>query len=313
MNKWWSRRRTRDPGWLAISIQPGELHYAHGVGGPPGKCAITRCGMQQIDDSPKELERAVKHLGFDRYQCLTVLAPDEYQLLLVEAPNVPATELKAAIRWRVNDMLDYHLDDATIDVLDIPPDPAGGRSHSMYAVASRNELLQQRIARLEEAKVPLRVIDIPETAQRNVAALFEVPDRGVAFLYCGKSHALLTVNYHGELYLARRIDISVDQLAATAAASREDPRGRILLELQRSFDHFDRQFPFVGIAKLVVGPEPSDTGLAEFLRQNFDFPVEQPALGDVLQLGRDAVLEADNAWRLFHVLGAALRVEQKAI
>ena len=73
------------------------------------------------------------------------------------------------------------------------------------------------------------------------------------------------------------------------------------------------QFPFVGIAKLVVGPEPSDTGLAEFLRQNFDFPVEQPALGDVIELRGEATLEGDNAWRLFHVLGAALRVEQKAI
>ena len=313
MNKWWSRRQNRGPGWLAISLQPGRLHYAHGIGGPSGQCKITRCGVHDVDDSPRELERVAKHLGIAGYACVSVLPADDYQLLLVDAPNVPAAETKAAIRWRVKDMLDFHLDDATIDVLDIPPDPAGGgRGHSMYAVAARNEIIRARMEHFEAAHLALRAIDIPETAQRNVAALFETPERGLAFLYSGKSSSLLTVNFHGELYLARRIDIGVDQLLASSAPGREDPRGRLLLELQRSFDHFDRQFPFVGIAKLLVGPEPSDTGLAAFLAENFDFPVEQPPLESVLQLDTDAVLAGDDAWRLFHVLGASLRVEAKA-
>jgi MSHA biogenesis protein MshI len=314
MNKWWSRRLARGPGWLAISLQPGELHFAHGVGGLPGRCTITRCGTHALAEAPQELERVTKQLDLRRYPCLTLLPADDYQLLLVDAPNVPPAEMKAAVRWRVKDMLDYPLDQATIDVLDIPPDPAGGAraqsTHSMYAVAARNEIVRARMDRLEAGRLALRVIDIPETAQRNVAALFEIADRGVAFLYCGKSQSLLTVNYRGELYLARRIDVGVDDLLATAAAGREDPRGRVLLELQRSFDHFERQFPFVGVAKLVIGPEPTDTGLAAFLAQNFDFPVEQAELESVLQFGPDATLAGDDAWRLFHVLGASLRAER---
>jgi MSHA biogenesis protein MshI len=314
MKRLFRRRRSREEGWLAISLQPGVLNFAHGICDSGGKCRIARCGTRAIDESFKDAEKIAKELELDHYRCLTLLASDEYQLLLVEAPNVPPAELKTAVRWRVKDLLDYHLDDATIDVLDIPPDPSGGsRTHSMYAVAARNAAIQSWIGRCEAASIPLSVIDIAETAQRNIAALFEPPDRGLAFLYVGVSHALLTINFRGELYLARRIDVTVEQLLKPSEAVQEDVKGRLLLELQRSFDHFDRQFPFVGLAKLVLGPEPKDTGLAGYLSQNLGVPVEEGRLEDVLELGPQVALAGDAAWRLFHVLGAALRSEAKAL
>jgi MSHA biogenesis protein MshI len=295
-------------------MQPAALHFAHGLRTTAGKCRITRCGTRAIGDPSKDVDRIAKELELDRYRCLTVLAPEDYQLLLVEAPNVPPAELKTAVRWRVKDMLDYHVEDATIDVLDIPPNSSGAqRSHSMYAVAARNDVIQRCIGRFEAAHIPLSVIDIGETAQRNVAELFELPDRGLAFLYLGASHASLTINYRGELFLARRIDVSADQLLQGSEALKDDAKNRILLELQRSFDHFDRQFPYVGVAKLLLGPEPGDTGLDEHLSQNLDMPVDQARLGDVLDIAPQAAFDDDAAWRLFHVVGAALRSEVKAL
>ena len=314
MKNLFRRRSSREEGWLAISMQPGALHFAHGTRNSAGKCSITRCGTRAMDAAFKDADRVGKELQADRYRCLTLLAPDEYQLLLVEAPNVPSAELKTAVRWRVKDMLDYHVEDATIDVLDIPPDPSSAnRAHSMYAVAARNEVIQGCIGRFAAAHIPLSVIDIGETAQRNIAALFEPPGRGLAFLYVGAAHALLTINFAGELYLARRIDVTANQLAAPSESALEDPKGRTLLELQRSLDHFDRQFPFVGLAKLMLGPEPKDTGLVGYLSQNLGIPVEQARLGDVLGVDPQAVLDDDAAWRLFHVVGASLRSEAKAL
>jgi MSHA biogenesis protein MshI len=305
------RRRRREPGWLAVSVQPAGISFAHGVGGSAGNCSITRCGTRTMDGTPKDFERVMKELGLEGYQCLTLLPATDYQLLLVDAPNVPALELKTAVRWRIKDMIDYHVEDATIDVLDIPADPSGAsRGHSMYAVAARNDVIQGCIERFTTAHAPLSVIDIVETAQRNIAALFEPPNRGVGFLYLGAAQALLTITYRGELYLARRIDIGVDQLAGSG---RDELMGRIVLELQRSFDHLDRQFPFVAMAKLVLGPEPRETGLAAYLSANLGLPVEQPPLASVIGFGPGAALDNDAAWRLFHVLGAALRHETKTL
>jgi len=306
------RRRAREPGWLAVSMQPGRLSFAHGVCEAGKKCAIRSWGTRTLDDSPKDFERVTKELGAERYQCLTLLPAADYQLLLVDAPNVPPAELKTAVRWKLKDMLDFHVEDATIDVLDIPVPAAGARGHSMYAVAARNDLIQGYIERFSAAHVPLSVIDIAETAQRNIAALFEPSDRGVGMLYLFPKQALLTINYRGELYLARRIDAGADQLLAGASLS-EEASSRILLELQRSLDHLDRQFPFVTMAKLLLAPEPGDTGLAVHLSTNLGIPVERVSLSDVIDFAPGAELEEEAAWRLFHVFGAALRNEVKTL
>lgn len=302
------RHGARQPGWLAISVQPGELHFAHGVGGERGHCAIKRCGTEALEND-KQLERMAKELGFGRHQCLALLPPADYQIVLVEAPNVPALELKTAVRWRIKDMLDYHVQDATIDVLDIPVEPGAGRAHSMYAVAARNQVIQGCIARFTAADIPLTVIDIPETAQRNIAALLEPPERGLALLYPDRGQSLLTVTFRGELHLTRRFDVGLDHLEDAAG----DGMSRLLLELQRSFDHLERQFPSAAPAKLVLAPTPWETGLRSHLAQNLDMPIEELRFADILELDEGVSLEAEAAWRLFHVLGAALRYEAKAL
>jgi MSHA biogenesis protein MshI len=312
--KWFSKQRATEPGWLAVSLHSDNLSFAHGRYASNGKSTVSRCGTRALAGDFDGVGRIAKELQFDRYQCSTLLAPGEYQLLLVEAPNVQPGELKTAIRWRVKDLLDYHAEDATIDVLDIPPDPSGGnRAHSMYAVAARNDVIQGCIGRFESARIPLSVIEIPETAQRNVAALFEPENRGLALLYLGPAHGLLTINFRGELYLARRIEVGMDQIVGATGERRDEAMNRVALELQRTFDHFDRQFPFVAVAKLLLGPEPENTGLAEHLKRNLDLPVEEAKLGAVLGFGADAVLDRAAEWRLFHLLGAVLRNETKAL
>lgn len=302
------RRGARQPGWLAISLQPGELHFAHGVGGERGQCAINRCGTEVLE-SDKQLERVAKELDFGRHQCLALLPPADYQMLLVEAPNVPALELKTAVRWRIKDMLDYHVQDATIDVLDIPAESSPGRAHSMYAVAARNQVIQACIERFTAAHIPLTVIDIPETAQRNIAALLEPAERGVALLHLDREQSLLTVTLRGELHLVRRIDVGLDGVEALSG----DGMNRLLLELQRSFDHLERQFPAAAPAKLVLAPMPSENRLLDHLSGNLDMAVEALDFARILRLEDGVRLAGATAWRLFHVLGAALRHEAKAL
>ena len=79
--------------------------------------------------------------------------------------------------------------------------------------------------------------------QRNIAALFEEPGRGLAMLAFDERGGLLTFTSGGELYMARQTDIGLSQLTGLAAGARDSVLDRLVLELQRSLDHFDRQFP----------------------------------------------------------------------
>ena len=67
-----------------------------------------------------ELAKVSASLGLNGFEFSTLLENGEYQMLTVDAPNVPAEEVKAAIRWRIKDSLNYPVEEATIDVLQIP-------------------------------------------------------------------------------------------------------------------------------------------------------------------------------------------------
>lgn len=261
--------------------------------------------------SAEALARAVRDAQAGNFAGSTLLAGGEYQLLQVEAPNVPQEELKTAVRWRLKDMLDFHVDDATIDVLDIPVDKAAGnRAHSMFAIAARNSLIQSRQDMFAEAQVPLSVIDIPEMAQRNISALLEPEGRGLAMLSFDAAGGLLTVSYNKELYLARHFDVTLAMLQEQDIERRHAAFDKIALELQRSLDHFDRQYHFISISRLMLAPTGVPS-LQDFLSAQMYMPVESFGLGDVFDLAEAPGLHAPaEQVRQFLTLGAALRHEE---
>ena len=141
----WFSRPNREPGLMAVSLAPGLMHHAFSEPSAGRGSTLSRCGSYTLRDADAAL-RASRELRLERYQCTTLLDPGEYQLLMVDAPNVPPPELKSAIRWSVKDLLDFHIDDATVDVLDVPRGPdVGNRPHPMFAVGARNETIQATV------------------------------------------------------------------------------------------------------------------------------------------------------------------------
>ncbi len=303
------------PGWLAVELGEGSVSLTHVV--REGSQPAVRFAEERPWDAaePKSLERVAREFGLKRYRCTTLLKPQEYNILLVEAPAVKPEELKSAVRWRIKDMLDYHVDDATIDVLDVPV-PAGTtqRAHYMYTVAARNDTIRATLDRFQAGGIALSVIDIPDTAQRNVAVRLESEQRGVVALTFDADGGLITVSFNGELYLSRRLDVTAVQLTEAAGDERERLLDRVLVETQRSLDHCERTYPFFALARVVVGPFAGDAALRAHLAASLYLPVEGLELGQVVRLPSEA-----RGWntaqqaRWLKLIGAGLRVEKKAL
>ena len=316
------RKTGNSSGWVGISLQRDEVLAAcvyRGNAVRPKVQQVLQYPLSNTRNKPfglAELEHLAKDMHAERHACTTLLAANEYQLLSVEAPNVPPDELKTAIRWRLKDMLDFHVDDATIDVLDVPLEPgAPTRNHSMYVVAARNQLIAQRQALFGGARIPLSVIDVPEMAQRNISALLEPDGRGIVLLSFGAEGGLLTVTYGGELYLSRRIDVRLEQLAEPDVGQRTACHEHITLELQRSLDHCDRQYHFITLAKVMLAPlEAGGAALHEYLAANLYLPVEVLDLASVFDFSAVGELsEAARQQQYFLTLGAALRHEETTL
>jgi len=124
---------------------------------------------------------------------------------------------------------------------------------------------------------------------------------------------MFTFTSGGELYMSRHTDITIGQLMALAPGAREQTLDRLVLELQRSIDHFDRQFSHVTLSRLLLTPLPADLGVLEYLASNLSLPVQTFDLGDVLDFpGAPELRDAERQSFRLHMLGAALREEAAA-
>lgn len=226
------KAQSRDSGWFAIGIGAHGFYLAQ-IKQVGAVLNVLRCEYHETGEvSATQLDKVRHSANIGHQNFTTLLSPSEYQMLLVDAPNVPANELKTAIRWKIKDGLNYHIDDATVDVLQIPTSKYGSdRAQSMYAIAASNETIQKRVALFEQAKIELDVIDIPEMAQRNIAALFEQADRALVLLAFDDNGGLMTFTSKGELLLARRIEITAGQLQDANEQLRQQYCDRVELEL----------------------------------------------------------------------------------
>ena len=306
-------KKKRRPGWLAIVPAADHIDLAHVRRSATGKPEVVFCDSYRKEGSNAEtLAKMRKELKLDEYRCTTLLGFGDYKIHSLDAPSVPAAELKNAVRWRMKDILEFPLEQATIDVLDVPVDTSGpARGHSVYAVAARNDAIEKTVRPFNDSNVPLEVVDVPALAQRNIAQLFETQGRGLAMLGFYEDCCKLTISSGGELFLTRRIEITLPQLLEADTDRRTELFERIALELQRSLDGFDRQYSYVPVAKLMLAPLPQDIGLQQYLATNIYIPIETIDLAAVLDFPAVPALKtAARQAQCLPVIGAALREEE---
>ncbi|MFN2301564.1 MAG: pilus assembly protein PilM [Gammaproteobacteria bacterium] len=264
------------------------------------------------------LREALSETGTANARCTTLMGGRDYQLLLVEAPDVEPSELRAAIRWRIKDLIDFHIDDAVIDVIEIPGQDRG-RSRMMYAVVARASRIRARIDEIEDAGLELTAIDVEELALRNLTALLPEDERGSCLLWFGPDYGSIQITRGGELFLARRIDVGAAQLLAAAQHGDPDvgdygePLAALLeqvtLEIQRSLDYYDSHFAQPPVQAVFIAPTaPELAFLNAYLGTNINIEVRTLELD---RLFPDAVLpDPVTQARCLTAIGAALRHEE---
>ena len=276
------------------------------------------------------MSKLSKELALDASHCVSVAAAESFSLLLVESPEVDPSELKAAVRWRIKELIDFHIDDAIIDVFDIPGQKERGRAKLMYVVASRTSTVQQHIDLLEASGLNLTVIDIPELALRNIAALLPEDKGGVATLYIGRHHTMLVMTRNQTLYLSRRIDLGLEQILnylnppsgedefvldgdeRPMPESLQRALDNIVLEIQRSLDYYESHFSLPPVSGLVIAPmEEGVPGMLGYLGGNLGVPVRQLDLGALIEC--DTPLSDQLQAQCLFAIGAALREEKRAL
>lgn len=262
----WIRNRAPADVTVGVGLHRGGVALASVRHTREGSPALLNCEFAAADETApgRAMEELVKSTRLRRHHANLVLDSDDFQMLLLEMPEVSEEERNAALRWRIKDMLDFDIDGAVVDSFEIPGQRERGRPPMVYVTAAAADSLRPYVQELEKSELQLRSIDIPTLAQRNIAARLVEDEQGVALLYLGADNGLLTLTRRQVLYLARELEFGYHYLQQPAGAADADPgltlvegpseRDRlidnIVLEVQRSLDYYESHFaqPQIGRA-----------------------------------------------------------------
>jgi len=293
------------PGTTGVAIV--RVRQQHG-----GQPVLQACDFSPVAaDSATDLGQLLKSHGLEKQQCATVLPVGDYQLLVVDAPEVPAPELRAAIRWHIQELIDFHIDDAVLDVFDVPAGGPADARKQLYVVVARAAVVRQHIDQLEQAGANLQTIDIPELALRNIAASLPEDADGLATIYFDEEHCLITLTRQSVLYLARTLNIGYGQLQESASQP-QSLSDRLALEIQRSMDYYERHFHQAPVKALAIMPVPVTLyGLANALEQTLGLPTRSISMSDVIECSSEP--DELTSARCLLATGVALRTEASAL
>jgi MSHA biogenesis protein MshI len=279
-----------------------------------GAPVLERCQILPFDPAvgTETASSIIRGAGLPRMPVSTVLRPDDYQLALVEAPDVPPAELRAAMRWRLKESIDFRVEDAVIDVFDVPDQNRGGHGRMMYAVAARRTAVDRHASAL--AAVPtFDVVDVPELCLRNLAALLPAAAAGVALLHLGETTASIILVRGNTFYFARQMDLKAALgIPNPGEADQRLDAGSVVLELQRSLDYYERHFDQPPITRIAVSPAGTAANeLALDLGRETGFEVITLDLN--LLLSCTTPVESETQAASLLAVGAALREEHRSL
>lgn len=280
------KKKKRGQGMNAVVLSEEGIAHAciiRNAGQPPTLQSFHFSPIDNKAETASLLEQFVQKNDLEERSIVTTLLTADSNLVMLEKPEVADSELRQAVRWRIKDSLSFDINNAIIDVFEIPGQKERGRTPLVYVTAAEKEFLKQRIQLFEEQKLELESIDIAELVMRNIAALLPEDQQGVALLKLDASQGVMTLTQDSSLYMARNIDVGYASLsAATNASSASSMLGEtinednglaleegmspeqqrtldaIVLEVQRSLDYYESHFAKPAINSLVIAPLPYD-------------------------------------------------------
>jgi MSHA biogenesis protein MshI len=302
-------KKKQPAGWR-IGISPGDRETAlaivrRRVNANP---LLKHCGIHPSAEVKPEhiLSALISGSQLAHASVSGVMNSDDYQLVQVEAPEVPDAEMRAAIRWKLREVVSFPVEETTVDIFDIPSSPRRTTANMKFAVAARSDAVKKISDLLEPRSKGFDVIDIPELCLRNISVLLPQDEKGVALLAFGDDFAQLIITRKGVLYVSRRIELLKRDDIDLDATHNDIDASALALEIQRSIDYYESHFDQPPIQDLVVAPsEPRTRQLANELRRETSLTIEVFEVERYFEVAQG--IEIDTRWPGLIALGAALR------
>ncbi len=262
------------------------------------------CSVDE-NSSIEKLNRQVKDYIADKNvshtACCLVLDDKDYQLLVVDPPNVPEEEIAEAVKWKIKDLIQFPVADAVVDVF-LQEDKHVADKRIANVVVVHKDLIEKKTEFIESIGLHLAAIDIPELSYRNYFEHTDYAEKNIALVSVKPDSGKLVVIQKGEVLFSRGFSINYK-----GGLFDDIPESEIVLELQRSLDYYERQLKQVMPSIIVfIGDCITEDKITDITKSslNQEVVVESVQLTEGFNLSEEYALASA---RVMAVYGASLR------
>ena len=275
------------------------------------KTTLTHCEFIETNKKQDVLLELTKKHQLKKYQCHLILAADDYRLITIEAPAVPENETAEAIRWKINELIDFHIDDAVVDYYPLPASKRANSEKQLEVIATPKSTIQPLVDICHKCGLQIEVIDIHETTIRNLATLLPENNNGIAVLHLQQKTGRILIERQGVIYLSRKLAEGFNRLGLTDKIALTEQQialeqSSLALEIQRSFDYVESYYDLHSISGLVVIPIAENTQqIINFLNTHHGITTRIMDLSTIIE--GDVLLDDSTQSLCASVIGSTLR------
>lgn len=252
---------------------------------------------------PESLIADAKQFHLIGQSCQLILTPSQYQLVMMDALDVPEKDMAKALKWRLKGLIDYPLNDIAIDAFMVPPHGVALQQKKAFVAVTVLSKLRAKLALFESAYLDVSGVSIAELAIQKVCALMPLKHQApIILINLDDKGAQLLVFYNHNLYLVRPLHLPAD-------LSKESPEHyhHTLLEIQRSIDYCLLTLKLPEPQAIFLSPGFEDAQpLMNYLSQEQSKPIQLVDLNALLHLSTPLAGKLQQA--LFYSVGGALRM-----
>jgi len=221
--------------------------------------------------------------------CHISLSHHFYQMLLVDAPNVPDAEMRDAVKWRVKDLITQPIEKMVVDVFRLPSDAYRGRMNMVYSALIEQAAVAPLVSACDDAGLALESVGIAELALANLSRhIAETENRSLALLFLTGNDGSINLIENGYLYLTRTLEMQGSAVYSGNVEFNQDPTDNLALDVQRSLDYYESQLGKSGVTRLYLVTESVEQQLwCDDLSQRLPVRAQALPLADIVQLPQE--------------------------
>lgn len=261
-NKLFSKRKSNDI--IGVSLQLDSLSYCYRPINSSSDCQkITK---PNTSASIAKLADNVNGTGL----CHIVLSSSQYQIVQVDKPKVPDTEINAALKWQVKDLVPFKPDNMVVDYFDVPQ--LSMNVEKINVVCADLTELRAIVESMSEKQLDIASITTVEFAFAQL-----IPESELAILLVcqhANEELLILIIKQGKIFFQRRIRGLSQISQKTEEELTMGSIDMLSLEIQRSTDYFERQLKQAPIKEIqVIIPMATEAFLVRKISENTNVPV----------------------------------------